>query len=61
MKFGIHCYHSKISLKAHPPVAHSWPPQRVNVDEHLGVIVTPPDWVSEVLSTSTVSRDLGLK
>jgi Uma2 family endonuclease len=40
---------------------HPTPPSRVNVDEHLGVIVTPPDWVCEVLSTSTASQDLGRK
>lgn len=40
---------------------HPAPPGRVNVDEHLGVIVTPPDWVCEVLSTSTASQDLGRK
>src|SRR5690242_17865724 len=33
-------------------------PQEVNIgDRHLGVYVTPPDWVCEVLSTSTRSRD----
>jgi len=37
------------------------PPQRVNVGGHLGVVVVAPDWVCEVLSTSTVSRDVGVK
>jgi Uma2 family endonuclease len=37
------------------------PPQRVNVEGPLGVVVEPPDWVCEVLSTSTVSRDVGIK
>ncbi len=37
---------------------HPRPPQKVNVgDKHLGVYVTPPDWVCEVLSSSTRSRD----
>lgn len=40
---------------------HPTPPGSVNVDEQLGVIVTPPDWVCEVLSTSTASQDLGRK
>ena len=34
------------------------PPKKVNVGEkHLGVYVTPPDWVCEVLSVSTRTRD----
>lgn len=33
-------------------------PQKVNIGEkHLGVYVTPPDWVCEVLSPSTRIRD----
>lgn len=40
---------------------HPAPPARVNVKDHLGVIVTPPDWVCEILSTSTASQDLGRK
>lgn len=38
---------------------HPMPPQKVNLTsyKHLGVYVTPPDWVCEVLSTSTRSRD----
>lgn len=37
---------------------HPKPPQKVNVGtRHLGVYVTPPDWVCEVLSGSTRSRD----
>ncbi len=40
---------------------HPAPPLMVNVQDHLGVIVTPPDWVCEVLSTSTASRDKGVK
>ncbi len=37
------------------------PPERVNVDNLLGVVVAAPDWVCEVLSTSTVTRDRGIK
>lgn len=34
------------------------PPRKVNVGaRHLGVYVDPPDWVAEVLSDSTRSRD----
>lgn len=33
------------------------PPQKVNVGKHMGVYVAPPDWVCEVLSASTRSRD----
>ena len=40
---------------------HPTPPSRLNVEGHLGVIVTPPDWVCEILSTSTASQDLGRK
>ncbi len=36
---------------------HPHMPQKVNVGKHLGVIVAPPDWVCEVLSVSTRSRD----
>jgi Uma2 family endonuclease len=37
---------------------HPRMPRKVNVgSRHLGVIVTPPDWVCEVLSISTRSRD----
>ena len=37
---------------------HPRPPQKVNVgQQHLGVYVTPPDWVCEVLSGSTRTRD----
>lgn len=36
---------------------HPKPPQKVNLGEHLGVYVTPPDWVCEVLSASTRTRD----
>jgi len=37
---------------------HPAPPRKVNVGErHFGVYVTPPDWVCEVLSPSTRSRD----
>ncbi len=36
-------------------------PEVVNVGEYLGVYVTPPDWVCEVLSKSTAARDLGIK
>jgi Uma2 family endonuclease len=37
---------------------HPRPPQKVNVGtRHLGVYVTPPDWVCEVLSGSTRARD----
>ncbi len=33
-------------------------PHKVNIgDKHLGVYVTPPDWVCEVLSGSTKTRD----
>ncbi len=40
---------------------HPEPPKQVSLDRHLGVIVAPPDWVCEVLSTSTASRDLNVK
>ncbi len=36
---------------------HLRAPQKVNVGRHLGVYVTPPDWVCEVLSGSTRARD----
>lgn len=37
---------------------HPKPPQKVNVGiKHLGVYVAPPDWICEVLSGSTRSRD----
>lgn len=37
---------------------HPTPPRKVNVgDRHLGVYITPPDWVCEVLSASTRARD----
>lgn len=36
---------------------HPTPPRKVNVGEHLGVYVAPPDWVCEVLSPSTQPRD----
>ncbi len=37
---------------------HPAPPRKVNVGErHLGVYMTPPDWVCEVLSESTRARD----
>lgn len=36
---------------------HPTPPEKVNVAGHLGVYVTPPDWVCEVLSASTETRD----
>src|SRR5438105_2465190 len=32
---------------------HPEPPPQVNVDEHLGVVIAPPEWVCEVLSKST--------
>lgn len=40
---------------------HPTAPEEVNVGDHLGVIVTPPDWVCEVLSKSTSARDRGIK
>lgn len=43
---------------------HPEPPRKVNVgDRHLGVYVATPDWVCEILSDSTRSRDesAGLK
>ncbi len=41
---------------------HPRPPRKVNVGtKHLGVYVTPPDWVCEVLSPSTSYRDRGVK
>lgn len=37
---------------------HPAPPRKLNVGpRHLGVYVTPPDWICEVLSTSTRTRD----
>lgn len=37
---------------------HPEPPRKVNVGaRHLGVYVTPPDWVCEVLSESTRAHD----
>lgn len=37
---------------------HPRPPQKVNLGQrHLGVYVTAPDWICEVLSGSTRSRD----
>ncbi len=38
---------------------HPSPPQKINLGEkHLGVYVASPDWVCEVLSPSTKSRDV---
>ncbi len=35
------------------------PPHKVNIgSRHLGVYITPPDWVCAVLSTSTRSKDM---
>jgi Uma2 family endonuclease len=37
---------------------HPRPPRKVNItSKHLGVYVTSPDWVCEVLSSSTKARD----
>ena len=40
---------------------HPQKPRRINVGPHMGVYVTAPDWVCEVLSPSTRSRDEGIK
>jgi Uma2 family endonuclease len=41
---------------------HPQPPRKANVGpRHLGVYVTPPDWICEVLSPSTSYRDKGAK